>query len=497
MDSNDPQITSNDATTAGNDTSKATDNTASLQEQLADLTAQATALYAVKQYEEAAELYSQATELQAEANGEMAEENADLLFVYGRCLFHVAQKTSTVLGGTAASARLKGNEKKRPKKRTANGNLKSETQSAEAGPSTSLQPVIETAEPADVLPIEEIPTESNADPSLFQISGDAANWDDSGEEEGSDAEEGEDSEQEEQEDDFQTAFEILDTSRILYLRKLETQKTPNESTPEQTQALTELKTRIADIYDLQAEISLEGEEFSAAVSDLKSCLSFKQDIYPQHNGLIAECHYKLSLALEAASQIQQRGEDGNPVGEITIDWKLRDEAAVQQEKAIESTKLRIQLAEADLAKMTSDKDKEKLKEEIDDVQDMTNAMEQRLSELKAPPISVKAEAEKDAQTQLMGTMLGQILGAGKDGDKQAQQQKLAEVIAGANDLTGIVKKKKPKPVNGNGAVVAESKAVDTEVNGKGKRKLEDVEQESTPSSGDTTVKKVRIEDVID
>ena len=105
------------------------------QERLADLTAQATALYAVKKYEEAAELYSEATEVQAEVNGEMAEDNADLLFAYGRCLFRVAQKTSTVLGGTAASTQLKGGEKKPSKKRKANGTIKTESNTNTAGSS--------------------------------------------------------------------------------------------------------------------------------------------------------------------------------------------------------------------------------------------------------------------------------------------------------------------------------------------------------------------------
>ena len=73
-------------------------------DQLAELTAKATAEYAVKHYKEAAELYSQATELQAEINGEMAIENADLLYAYGKCLFFLAQQTSSVLEGTAASA---------------------------------------------------------------------------------------------------------------------------------------------------------------------------------------------------------------------------------------------------------------------------------------------------------------------------------------------------------------------------------------------------------
>ena len=67
-------------------------------EQLDDLKARATLRYSVKDYDAAAELYSEATELQAELNGEMSSLNAELLYQYGRCLYHVAVKNSDVLG---------------------------------------------------------------------------------------------------------------------------------------------------------------------------------------------------------------------------------------------------------------------------------------------------------------------------------------------------------------------------------------------------------------
>src|SRR5690349_11588510 len=83
------------------DVANTADADMSPQDRLADLTAKATAEYAVKHYSEAAELYSHASEIQAEINGDMAVENADLLYAYGKCLFYLAQQTSSVLGGTA------------------------------------------------------------------------------------------------------------------------------------------------------------------------------------------------------------------------------------------------------------------------------------------------------------------------------------------------------------------------------------------------------------
>ena len=69
---------------------------------LDDMKARATLKYAVKDYNAAAELYSEATELQAELNGEMSSQNAELLYNYGRCLYHVAVKNSDVLGTKVA-----------------------------------------------------------------------------------------------------------------------------------------------------------------------------------------------------------------------------------------------------------------------------------------------------------------------------------------------------------------------------------------------------------
>ncbi len=87
------------------------DTAHSNQSELEDLIAQATLKYSVKDYDAAAELYSRATELQAELHGEMAAGNADLLYAYGRCLFHAAVRSSDVLGSKVAgeSLALQGN----------------------------------------------------------------------------------------------------------------------------------------------------------------------------------------------------------------------------------------------------------------------------------------------------------------------------------------------------------------------------------------------------
>lgn len=86
--------------------------------QLDHLKARATLKYSIKDYNAAAELYSEATELQAELNGEMSSLNADLLYKYGRCLYHVAVKNSDVLGLKVAGEKGGDGSKARKRQKT-------------------------------------------------------------------------------------------------------------------------------------------------------------------------------------------------------------------------------------------------------------------------------------------------------------------------------------------------------------------------------------------
>ncbi|EXJ90772.1 hypothetical protein A1O1_03876 [Capronia coronata CBS 617.96] len=425
-------------------------STQSPQEQLADLVAKATAEYALKHYQEAAELYSQASELQAELNGEMALENADLYYSYGKCLFYVAQQTSNVLGGTAASAQL--SHKKATKKRKTNGVARATESTDSPAPaegSNSLATVQEEPVPnvGDVIPEGDVkPDQPSSDKPLFQITGDDENWDELDDDEADQDPEAE----EEEDDDFATAYELLDLARVLYLRKLdqtqeavleETEKGKYVASIDLTPEVKALKTRVADIYDLQAEVSLEGEKYSAAVADLKACLALREELEPPESSILAECHYKLSLALEFASQTQQRDAEGNPTGEVQVDWDVRNEAIAQQEKAIDCCEVRIHKESAAMDTMEAGPQKDKAMARIEDVQDMVGEMEVRLAELRKPPVSVKAETESEMKEQISG-VLGNIFASGAS--EEEKKAKLAQVSETANDLTGLVKRKKPK-----------------------------------------------------
>lgn len=327
---------------------------------LTTLLASATQAYALKNYPAAANLYSQASTLQASLNGEMDPSNADLLYAYGRCLYHVAVSQSDVLGGRVAAEKKKG----KGKKMNGTMDVDQEPASVSVGGAMKDQNGLGSNKP------------------YFQISGDDEGWESSDEEdEGSDdATEQTDEAAEEGEDDFATAYEILDVARVLFLRKLEGLAGAGKGQVEKEDDVRQIKDRLADTHDLQGEISLENERFADAVTDSRASLVLKQEIYPKESSLIAEAHFKLSLALEFASVTTEKKADGEPVEskEAQIDEAMRKEAAEHMVAAISSSKLRIEQETKAMSNLDLEAAAEK-KKELEDVKEIIQDMEQRAS----------------------------------------------------------------------------------------------------------------------
>lgn len=395
---------------------------------LTSLKARALKAYAIKDYPQSAELYSEACELQTEINGENNPANAHLLYLYGRSLFKVAIDKSDVLGA-------KGDEK-------------------------------EKAEEAE----EEAPGKKGKEAAptggLFQFQGDE-NFDDSDDEEVESDQDGE-GEEEEEEDDMAAAWQVLDLARVFFERQL---AAPSKSTTDESaplplseQQIKDTKTMLADVYDLLGEVSLESENFPQATKDFDSSLTLKNELYPSESTLISEAEFKMALALEFSSSSDGISKDDEK--------KLREAAAGHIEKAIASCRGRIAVEEAKIAEAAakagdSGKGKGKAVEskeskEIENVQEMIGELEQRLHDLRNPPVDEQVE-EKDA---VIKGLLGQILQGGKE--PLLSKEALQEAMKGANDLSSLVRKKTKTEAP---AQIASS----------GKRKLEDVTEEEEAS----------------
>jgi HAT1-interacting factor 1 len=337
---------------------------------LDDLIARAAAKDATKDYNSASELYSQATELQAELNGELSAENADLLYAYGKSLYNVAVSKSDVLGSKVA-----GEPQPQPSKALP-ANAKS-VGSTSAGENI-VHDAITSAMAKNAVSTKGESTKSDAAQSkpYFQFTGDENFVDSDSEDEENESQAG----GEEDEDDFANAFEVLDLARILYLKKLaaveESQHGKGKST-DMPADVKHIKERLADTYDLQAEISLEAERFKDAVTDLRTALDLRYALYPFEDASVAECHYKLSLALEFASVQQDEGEERA----AKVDEEMRSEAVTQMERAIESCKARM-AQEGKKLETEKDLDEDKAtatRRKIANVKEIIGDMEQRVT----------------------------------------------------------------------------------------------------------------------
>ncbi|KAL4937163.1 hypothetical protein BDV06DRAFT_203534 [Aspergillus oleicola] len=382
-------------------------------DELEALIKRAAAKDAIKDYDAAAELYSEATEIQAKLNGELSLENADLLFAYGKALYNVAISKSDVLGSKVAG-------KAQPEPTTPKPAPVAEDLIKDAVSSGAAKREAKTKE-------SELETGQNK--SYFQFTGDE-NFDTDSEEEDNAAGEDDD------DDDFANAFEVLDLARILYHKKLNAVEEGSgkgksaESVPE----LNNIKEHLADTYDLQAEISLESERFADAVTDLRTALELRQSLFPMEDPSIAECHYKLSLALEFGA-VTQDEDEAQPA---KVDEKMRKEAAIQMEKAIESCRVRMAQEQE---KLDSDKslDEDKrtaLKRRISNVKEIVLDMEQRLLDLRRPPVSVEKGLNDESENMIKG-LLGQIMG-----ESATNKQTLLDTATNnATDLSAFVKRK--------------------------------------------------------
>ncbi|KAG6242650.1 hypothetical protein E4U24_005639 [Claviceps purpurea] len=436
----------------------------SIRVSLADLSARGTALYAQRQYEDAAEVFSQASVLQAELNGETAPENADILFHYGRSLFKVGQSKSDVLGGPAAAEK----KSSAPAKTKAKASGKTEVQtSVKAGMSVAATDADQSENASEKKEGESSATKASGPEekkALFHFEGDE-NFDYSSDEE----QEEEPEEEEEDEDDLATAFEILDLARVCYEKQLEqlnseTDSSKGKEVANDSLAIRHIKERLADTHDCLSEISLESERYPNAIEDGRVSLNYKLQLYPEESEIIAEAHYKLSLAMEFAS-VTMSDDDGKNAKREEMDQGLRDEAIKEMELAIKSFKLKMQNKEVEVATMASPEDNDITRKAITEMKELIADMEQRLFDLRQDPVN--ADDLLGSESLPLGSILGGTLGESA-ADTQARVEEAKKT---ATDLTGLVRKKKPAATEEpSGSTAA---ATDASPSTSGKRKAEE------------------------
>lgn len=310
--------------------------------------------YAAKKFEEAVEKYAEACQEQAKEKG---SDDADLLFLYGKALFQNAVSKSEVLGGTEGNDDENEDDEAEKVDESFQFNEGAEEVQEESQEKKNRQETREN----DTLE----PEEGEVDPEDGEI-------------------------QQEDQSDFEVAWEILDLTRTLFeeeLEKLPAQEPAKlmESEKEPpSDEVTALLKKVADVYDLLGEVSLEGENFQGASDDLAKSLELREKLYVFTSSMISEAHYKLSLALEFAV-----------------------EKPDNREKAVKHTELALK----------------SIKEKgADEDNDIILDMELRLAELRKDP----AKQMDSDQVKMLQTLIG---------------DKVKDATA-INDLTAVTKKRK-------------------------------------------------------
>jgi len=174
-----------------------------------------------------------------------------------------------------------------------------------------------------------------------------------------------------------------------------------------------------------------------------------------------------------------------------VDEALREDAARVLGAAITRCMIRIEPEAKALAAGVSTtgpsggKKPKVTRESIEDVKEMVKDMEDRLIELRKPPVSINdptGTGTLDGTNPLAG-ILGQLLGE----SPEAKKARVEQVTEGANDLTGLVRRKKEKGAGAGEVVAPATSATGTATNGK--RKLDMVEE----AEGEVEGKKFRTE----
>jgi HAT1-interacting factor 1 len=260
---------------------------------VSQLLAEGAAAMASKNYEDAVEIYSEACQV-ANLESENGRDDPDLMYLYGRALFENAVASSDVIGMAESKTNVKDDGKGNGKEAGEKGDKEEEGKDAQ----------FQFTENVAVEEEEEEEEEEEGEKDEAAQAGE--------EEEESSDEEVEapaDGEVEAEQSDFEIAWEILDLTRLLYTESLDSMGTTavppepfdehrSEGDGDTFEVYTARFVKLADVYMLMGDISLETENFPQGVKDYGEALSLLRRAFPSTSGRIRECLFKLSLAQE-------------------------------------------------------------------------------------------------------------------------------------------------------------------------------------------------------
>lgn len=257
-----------------------------------ELVTQGMTAYYMQNYSTAVQALSLASELLAAKHGDKHDSLGDVYYYYGKSLLELSREESEPLGDAVTKK------------------LEDDSDSDE----------IETAE---------ISSSSSGGKNEAGPSGEEAAANTTADQEG---------EQEEEEpSDLQVAWEVLELAKIIYENRGETGKK-----------------KLAETLVVLGEVSLESENFQAAVTDIKRGLEIMTETMQNNQRILAETHYKLGIALSTNSEM--------------------DDAIIQFNSSLDILKNRIKTLE--------EEDKEKNETEITQMKELIPEIEEKIADTK-------------------------------------------------------------------------------------------------------------------
>ncbi|KAI7907562.1 uncharacterized protein BX663DRAFT_533892 [Cokeromyces recurvatus] len=312
------------------------------------------AAYDSKYYDESVSRLGEACQLLDEVNGDLAPENGDAYFLYGKALLQLAIQQNSVLGQSAQASASKVEEQL----------------------AVTKEQEVESKNPLFQL---------NAIPDFSSNVEDDDDDDDDEEGAGENAE-----------DDFETAWDILDVARIIF------EKSEDKET----------KLKLADVHLYLGDVSLETEKFNEALVDYEKAIEIKQSILKDDNRELAEAHYKYALALEFSTE-------------------KSDQAVPELKKAVNVLKKRLEFLESDENIKGKGKEMDLSQEASSEIKEIKELIPD--IELKIEELSNRQATEKEAEA-LLKAMLNQ--------NNNNILTKEISASTPVNDLTTLVKRKK-------------------------------------------------------
>lgn len=261
-----------------------------------ELQAQGIRAYLISNYSAAVQALSLASELLAAKHGDNHDSLGDVYLYYGKSLLELSREEVEPLGDAVAK---KIDEDSESSEDAAEEESKQVEESKEAEEKTEdgNKENDEGKEEKD----EEKGETKESDEAEKPVNGDVVNGGPSGSGSGDQKIDGDSTEEKEEEEpsDLQVAWEVLELAKLIYENRGE-----------------KGKDKLAETLVVLGEVSLESENFSSAVDDIKKGLEIFKSIPETDVRILAETHYKLGIALSTNSQINEAIESFNESMEI-------------------------------------------------------------------------------------------------------------------------------------------------------------------------------------